>query len=117
MKKKRIAVLVDNNCIRDNRVIRSSEAMAAAGYEVRVFCRDKRKSIGDSKINGVNYERNLVSTLYYSQNIKSQWISLKLLLFKMPGSFFAKFNFCLTAFFTYCSIFNQVYCRFFKKAL
>lgn len=98
MKKKRIAVLVDNNCIRDNRVIRSSEAMAAAGYEVRVFCRDKRKSIGDSKINGVNYERNLVSTLYYSQNIKSQWISLKLLLFKMPGSFFAKFNFCLTAF-------------------
>lgn len=98
MKKKRIAVLVDNNCIRDNRVIKSSEAMAAAGYEVRVFCRDKRKSIGDSKINGVNYERNLVSTLYYSQNIKSQWISLKLLLFKMPGSFFAKFNFCLTAF-------------------
>jgi len=98
MKKKRIAVLVDNNCIRDNRVIRSSEAMAAAGYEVRVFCRDKRKSIGDSKINGVNYERNLVSTLYYSQNIKSQWISLKLLLFKIPGSFFAKFNFCLTAF-------------------
>lgn len=96
--RKRVAVLVDNFCLRDNRVIKSSEAMAAQGYEVRVFCRDGRKPIGDYPVNGVAYERNWVATLYYAQNLKSQWHSLRTFLFRMPGGFFAKFNFLVTAF-------------------
>ena len=98
MRKKRVAVLVDNHCLRDTRVIKSAEAIAAKGYEVRVFCRDKRLPVGDSKLNGVQYQRNWVKTLYYAQNLKSQWTSLKLFLFQMPGGMFSKLTFCFTAF-------------------
>lgn len=97
-RKIRVAVFVDNNCLRDNRVIRSSEAIAEAGYEVRVFCRNTRQGIvGADKANGVSYERNWIPTLYYAQNIRAHLESLMIYLVKIPGGWWGKFNFLVTS--------------------
>lgn len=60
----RVAMIVNNPCIRhpmirDARVIREAEALAAAGFEVRVFCRTWRDADVPplEVINGVAYAR------------------------------------------------------------
>lgn len=59
MTRKKIAMLVSNPCSPDYRVNKQAESLAAAGYEVRVFCTWK-PGIGiptQEVINGVTYVR------------------------------------------------------------
>ena len=59
MTKKKIAMLVSNPCSPDFRVNKQAESLAAAGYEVRVFC-TWRPGMGfptREVINGVTYVR------------------------------------------------------------
>ena len=65
MTKKKIAMLVSNPCNPDYRVVKQAESLAAAGYEVRVFC-VWRRGIGVpvyEEINGVTYVRREWSPL------------------------------------------------------
>ena len=93
----RVAVLVDNVCLADNRVIRSAEHIASCGYEVRVFCRDRRKPVGDSEANGVYYQRNWVAGLLYERDPGEQRESLRRAL-SMPARFSVKLTLVVEAF-------------------
>ena len=53
----RIALIVNNSCEHDSRVIRTSETLARNGCQVTVFCRASPTSALTDKINGVTYHR------------------------------------------------------------
>lgn len=53
----RIALIVNNSCEHDSRVIRTSETLARNGYQVTVFCRVSPTSALTDKVNGVTYRR------------------------------------------------------------
>ncbi len=59
----KIAVLVDNRCIADTRVIKISESLVKRGAEVRVFCREAKDVPNDTVNNGVRYVRSTTTTL------------------------------------------------------
>lgn len=72
----KIAMLVSNPCNPDFRVIKQAESLAAAGYEVRVFCTWK-PGLGiptHEVINGVTYVRRewnpmkLLQMLYFGRS-------------------------------------------------
>ena len=68
-------MMVSNPCNPDYRVVKEAESLAAAGYEVRVFCTWKPK-LGlpmRETINGVTYERY-------------EWNPLRILREMLPGS-------------------------------
>ena len=53
----RIALIVNNSCEYDSRVIRTSETLARNGYHITVFCRTSSTSALSDKVNGVTYHR------------------------------------------------------------
>ncbi len=55
--RKKVAILVPNACDPDYRVIKQAEVFAAAGAEVRVFCRAKTGVPAIETINHVTYVR------------------------------------------------------------
>lgn len=52
-----VAMLVNNPCVNDSRVIRSAETLASLGYSVTVVCRGDAGLADDQLINGVRYRR------------------------------------------------------------
>ncbi|NQU56213.1 MAG: glycosyltransferase family 4 protein [Rhodospirillales bacterium] len=53
----RVALIVNNSCEHDSRVIRTSEALARNGFQVTVFCRASPTSPLTNQNNGVSYHR------------------------------------------------------------
>lgn len=68
--KKRVAMVVPNMCNPDYRVVKEAESLAAAGYDVRVFCTWKpgMQIPVFEEFNGVTYVRrewNVVDLIKY----------------------------------------------------
>ena len=55
---KRIGILVNNAAIRDPRVIKTAEGLAARGFWVKIFCRSSSEAHDIEIKNGVFYERD-----------------------------------------------------------
>jgi len=53
----RVAILVNNPCIYDSRVIKEANALAASNWEVVVFCRTNKKQAETEDINSIKYLR------------------------------------------------------------
>lgn len=70
----RVAILVNNPCINDSRVIKEAETLAEQGWDVKVFCRSSNNSANTVTESGVSYLRipwlNPASLLF-------QWLRLK----------------------------------------
>lgn len=85
MEKKRIAMLVSNPCNPDYRVVKQAESLAAAGYEVRVFCTWK-------PLLGIPTQETINNVTY----VRREWNPLKLLRQRWFGeqeySFIPKLN-------------------------
>jgi len=54
---KKIAILVSNPCVYDNRVIKQAESLTSAGYEVTVYCYGIDQEKAKETINNVQYIR------------------------------------------------------------
>jgi len=55
--RERVAMLVNNPCTNDSRVIREAEALAAAGHQVTVLARQAPALATEETVNGVTYLR------------------------------------------------------------
>ena len=84
-KKKRIAMVVPNLCNPDYRVVKQAETLAAAGYEVRVFCTWKAGTDAPliEEFNDVTYVRrewnviDLIKNKLFGVPLPSDTVKLK----------------------------------------
>ena len=68
LKKKKIGVLVYNSCKFDNRVIKSSEALAKFSNNVIVFALSDPSYAGIERLNGVLYIREGIRRNFFNSN-------------------------------------------------
>ena len=85
----RVAMLVNNPCVYDSRVIRSAETLAALGYSVTVVCRGDEGLADNELKNGVRYLRVCKKSfsMGYFFYVLRQAISGELLAIGLPARF------------------------------
>lgn len=66
---KKIAILLPNPCNPDYRVIKHAETFAAAGYEVRLYCRGLPDLPAEETINGITYVRKPITAASFSAQV------------------------------------------------